>query len=394
MALNQERADRLKKYVEGVFKNANGRDLYFSYVDDINSVTPQECFEVFYSKIEEGYSPKQILEILDKVINVFYDSLTEFQWVKPIKDSFVDIMMRENKALEDRLNDIKKVVKLKDVNAHRSILLEKIRDLEAFNDHYLKKENILFPYMERAVKRFEGLTIMWSLHDEARSVIKRMISMLEGTNIDDFRFNVEIGELFFTLLGLVTKEDLIMFPSAMAFISEEEWDQMNAQSLDYNFPFIERPLIEVKERKEEVDFRGFKFKSETGELDFDQILMIFNTLPIDFTYVDENNKVRYFSSPKDRIFPRSPAVIGRDVSMCHPQESVHIVEDIVEKFRSGEEESASFWINLRGRTILIQYFAMRNDKGDYKGVLEASQDITEIKALEGERRLLQWEKID
>jgi len=108
------------------------------------------------------------------------------------------------------------------------------------------------------------------------------------------------------------------------------------------------------------------------------------------TFVDQHNKVRFFTRPKDRIFPRSPAIIGRDVNKCHPPDSVHVVEEIVEAFRRGERDTATFWIKIRDRMILIQYFAMRNEDGQYRGVLEVSQDITEIQALEGERRLLEW----
>jgi PAS domain S-box-containing protein len=120
--------------------------------------------------------------------------------------------------------------------------------------------------------------------------------------------------------------------------------------------------------------------------------MLFNNLPVDITFVDENNKVRYFNKAKDRFFPRSPAVVGRDVKNCHPPESVHVVEEIIESFREDKEESARFWINLKDKTILIQYFALKDSGGKYRGVLEVGQDISEIKKLEGERRLLKWNK--
>jgi len=155
---------------------------------------------------------------------------------------------------------------------------------------------------------------------------------------------------------------------------------MHFQSFDYDFPFIEKP--------EKGDYT---FHSETGELSLDQVFMIFNTLPVDMTFVDENNKVRFFSRPKDRIFPRSPAIIGRDVKNCHPPESVHVVEAIIEGFRTGERESAEFWIDIKGKKLLIQYFALRDSDGRYQGTLEVSQNITEIQKIEGQKRLLEWE---
>ena len=128
----------------------------------------------------------------------------------------------------------------------------------------------------------------------------------------------------------------------------------------------------------------------TGKVNVEQIKLIFNHLPVDITFVDENNKVCYFSTPPKRIFPRTTAIIGREVSNCHPPESVHVVEQIVESFRSGEKDQADFWIKMRGEYILIQYFAVRDENGNYKGVIEVSQEISGIKALEGEKRLLDW----
>jgi DUF438 domain-containing protein len=131
---------------------------------------------------------------------------------------------------------------------------------------------------------------------------------------------------------------------------------------------------------------------KTGSLSPELIRLIFNHLPVDITYVDENNKVKFFSSPEKRVFRRTSSIIGRDVKNCHPHESVHVVEQIVEAFRKGEKSKASFWIQMKGEFILIQYFAVRDEHGAYKGVIEVTQDVGEIVKLEGEQRLLDWEK--
>ena len=193
------------------------------------------------------------------------------------------------------------------------------------------------------------------------------------------------------MLGIAKKEDLILFPAAMEVMDDAEWEDMNKQSLEYGFPFIERPDIDPGEKIEVHGFKDMTFKTGTGELTFEQLVLLMDALPVDLTYVDENNKVRYFTRPKDRTFPRSPAVIGRDVRNCHPQKSLHVVNKIMDEFKKGTKDSATFWIDFKGRKLLIQYFPLRNSKGEYKGVLEVTQDITEILNLEGERRLLQWE---
>ncbi len=392
--MNMQRIDNLTEYVQGVLEGKDGTILFKKYIDDIEKVTPEETFEIFFRQLKKGLLPKDILKILDKVIHVFNLSFSDYNWDKPLKDSFLDTLTKENRALVDKLEYIKEIIKRKDFKGNKAELLKRIEELQKFNPHYLKKENILFPYLEKKKERFEGLKIMWSLHDEARAALKETISTLGPDEYDEFKFNIAVGNLFFILYGLVYKEDMILFPAATEVIGEDEWLEMKKQSFEYDFPFIEKPHIDEDAEKSNAlieDGEVFLIKSETGELSFEQALLIFNSLPVDLSFVDENNKVKFFTRPKDRIFPRSPAIIGRDVENCHPAESVHVVIEIVEEFKKGKKDEATFWLQMKGKTILIQYFAIRNSNGEYKGVLEVSQDITEIKNLKGERRLLQWE---
>lgn len=163
---------------------------------------------------------------------------------------------------------------------------------------------------------------------------------------------------------------------------------MLIDSLEIGFPYV-LPK-EVKHSPNKVFADGTKINLGTGLIDAEQIINIFNHLPVDITFVDENDIVRFFSTPKKRIFPRTKAIIGRDVHNCHPKESVHVVEEIVSSFKSGEKDEASFWINFKAEKILIQYFALRDEKGQYKGVIEVTQEISGIQQLDGERRLLDW----
>lgn len=395
MKTNNQRVNRLADYARGLVDSKDGTELYLKYKDDIEKVTPQEAFEIFYAQLQDGLTTKDILKILDKAIHVFHISLSEYKWDRPDKDSFLDTLIRENEALINKLEKIKEIIKRKDFKNNKDELIKRIEELQQFNTHYLKKENILFPYLEKKMEKFEGLTIMWSLHDEGRSSLKKVISILQEEEPNEFDFNIEIGNLFFILYGLVYKEEMILFPSAVEVIEENEWIEMKNQSFEYDFPFIEKPpmneiIIDKKEIKKGENETGFVIKTQTGELSFEQALMIFDSLPVDLSFVDENNKVRFFTRPKDRIFPRSPAVIGRDVKNCHPSESVHVVNEIIDEFRQGRKNIATFWIQMKDKTILIQYFPLRNSEGEYKGVLEVSQDITEIKKMDGERRLLQW----
>ncbi|HQB78880.1 MAG TPA: PAS domain-containing protein, partial [Tenuifilaceae bacterium] len=209
-------------------------------------------------------------------------------------------------------------------------------------------------------------------------------------------FNILIGKYFSLVFRMFQKENIILFPVASSSVSKDAWQTMHIQSFEYPFPFIDSPQkpssnAVPQAAEQPLGAISNTFVSETGNLSTEQALLIFNNLPVDITVVDENDKVLFFNKAKERFFPRSPAIVGRSVQNCHPPESVHVVEKIIAAFRSGEKDKADFWIQMRGRFILIQYFALRNPKGEYKGVLEVSQDATETRGLQGEKRLLSWE---
>jgi DUF438 domain-containing protein len=208
------------------------------------------------------------------------------------------------------------------------------------------------------------------------------------------QFNMEIGKLFFAILPEIFREEYILYPMANRTLLPVHFDEMLMQSEEIGFSYIELPegfsFGKAVEKKQEEALGSGLVDLGTGKLKVKDISMLFNHLPVDITYVDENDEVKYFSTPKDRFFVRSGAIIGRKVQNCHPHESVDVVNKIVASFKSGEKSEATFWINIKGKFILIRYFAVHDVEGNYKGVLEVSQDVTEIRKLEGERRLLDW----
>lgn len=376
------RNEKLIIYIKELSSNGNGKELYEKYKEEIEKVTPRDAFVIFNYLIDEGMSIDTVLKNLDKVINVFYKNLKEYKWEKPEIDTFSNYLIKENEALIKRMEEMKEIIKNKSdwfIDKKFNQLFNEVKD---FYVHYTKKENILFPIMEKKNKDFNGLKIMWALHDEGRKSIKEFNKLLLEKEYKDI--NEAVGKLFFVLYGLVQKEELILFPVVSEMISSEEEKEMLEQSLEYDYFIIEKPVIYHSNRENEIS-------EDSNELSLKRYLMIFDSLPVDLTYVDENNKVRYFNKPKDRFFPRSQAIIGRDVENCHPPDSVHVVLEIIESFRNGERDTAKFWINLKGKTLLIEYFAIRDGKGIYRGVLEVSQEISEIQKLTGEKRLLEWD---
>jgi PAS domain S-box-containing protein len=376
------RNEKLIIYIKELSSNGNGKELYEKYKEEIEKVTPRDAFVIFNYLIDEGMSIDTVLKNLDKVINVFYKNLKEYKWEKPEIDTFSNYLIKENEALIKRMEEMKEIIKNKSdwfIDKKFNQLFNEVKD---FHVHYTKKENILFPIMEKKNKDFNGLKIMWALHDEGRKSIKEFNKLLLEKEYKDI--NEAVGKLFFVLYGLVQKEELILFPVVSEIISSEEEKEMLEQSFEYDYFIIEKPVIYHSNRENEIS-------EDSNELSLKRYLMIFDSLPVDLTYVDENNKVRYFNKPKDRFFPRSQAIIGRDVENCHPPDSVHVVLEIIESFRNGERDTAKFWINLKGKTLLIEYFAIRDGKGIYRGVLEVSQEISEIQKLTGEKRLLEWD---
>ena len=388
---NKKRIEKLKEYVMELHNDGNEEELYKKYQEDIESVTPQETFTVFNDLLDDKLIAEDVLVFIEKAMDAFEKSLAEYDYDDINNYKFLIDLTKENEALVKKIEEIEKLIESKNVNVILVELVKRTDELSGFIDHYAKKENILFPYMEKNDDKFVGVSIMWALHDIVRNRLKKIISMKDDKNIGEDKIKHRFASLFKSMRGLTNQEKLILFPSAIETLSKEEWDEMYKQSFEYKFPFIDKK-IDIKHVDTKKDYGDYKLKTETGELTFNQIVMVLDNLPIDVTFVDENNKVRYFSRPKDRFFPRSPAIIGRDVKNCHPPDSVHVVEGIVEGFKSGKENVAKFWINLKGKTILIQYFALRDGDNNYKGVLEVGQDITDIKKLEGERRLLDWEE--
>jgi DUF438 domain-containing protein len=402
---SQKRLEQLLAFSLGMMNGEDGRMLQEKYAEAIAQLTPLDMLKMEDRQIQMGLKTDVIKKDIDKVVNSFFKQLQAYEWQKPDEGSFLYYLMLENQAMTFRLNQIKKVLKSyskvesDQFEALREALIPHFEALPAFEAHYIKKENILFPFLEKKWPYYRPLQVMWSLHDDARRMLKELIVLLNDPAAKWSDINPRIGKYFFMVFGLIQKEELVVFPVAAETIEAEEFLAMHQQSFEYPFPFIETPKQAIQqgkklETRQQATVKNpidAVFSTETGTLDFEQIELIFNSLPVDLTYVDENDKVRYFTKPADRFFPRSPAIIGRDVRNCHPPESVDIVEKIIEGFRSGERSKADFWINMKGRFILIQYFALRNAKGVYKGVLELSQDVTATRALEGEQRLLDWE---
>ena len=387
----EKRLVKLQEVSKLLLETGNAHSFVVNNPDFIPTVIPGDFIALFDILVKDGYAVEDLKKLASKVLNIFHIPIETYQRIEPPADSFLGVLEQNNREMVLVLDEIRPVFKAfaKDPanDVLQTKLLNKFRQLEVFVKHYTIKENVLFPAIEKAWPDYRCLQIMWSIHDDIRANIKFVINKLESGSIETRAFNRCVGDIFFNMMAIKFREEYILFPEILATINKEELESMNRLGLEIGYPYIEPRSINQEEQVRVSD--GF-INLGTGILNAEQIKLIFNHLPVDITYVDEHDKVQYFSTPPKRIFPRTVAIIGREVKNCHPPESVHVVEKIVESFKSGEKDQASFWIKMKGDFILIQYFAVRDKAGNYKGVIEVSQEISDIKALEGEKRLLDW----
>lgn len=389
----EERIQKLLEFCYGMKNNENGSQLYETYHTEILTITPKELILIQYEQLKRGIENTEMLNYVDKLMNIFYKPLSLHGWKRPEADSFIGYLIQENIALKGILERFKETIKAGNLSNRENEILVFAEEISKYNEHLLKLENILFPYLERKDERYFGFKVLWTLHDQTRDTIKKILSDAIF-DMSDQEINSLLGTLYFQLFGLIQKQELILFPCAVEELSYDDLCEMHRQSFAYEFPYLERPIEpEVKALMTEDTFQFCEglFLTDTGHFDLTQLEGMLSVLPLDITLVDEHDKVAYFSKPKDRLFPRSEAVIGRDVRNCHPSESVHIVETILNTFKRGERDNAEFWIQMRGKFVYIQYVAIRDKNNVYRGTLEMTQDITGLRALSGERRLLSFE---
>lgn len=314
---------------------------------------------------------------------------------------------RENDEVKEILEKIKE---LKEKKYIKNQWLELYDKLTLWWKHHLaRKQNQLYPLLEK--KGFDRpTTTMWVLDDYVRDTIKEGKRLLDEDREEDF-IKHQIATII-DVTDLMQKEETVLYPTSLAMIKEEEFEDMKIGDREIGFSFETSSEEEIKisnsnennikdsfadDLSKLLNKYGYSagnnstFDVATGKLTLEQINLIYKNLPVDITYVDENEIVKFYSDTKHRIFPRSKNVIGRDVKNCHPRKSVHIVEEIVEKFRSGEQNTAEFWINKPDLFIYIYYVAIRDEEGNFRGVLEMMQDCTHIRSLQGSRTLLAWE---
>ncbi|PCJ16417.1 MAG: hemerythrin [Candidatus Cloacimonadota bacterium] len=401
---SKDRKEKLKKIILGLHKGDSEKKAKKEIKSLLNQISYGDIIEVEQELIEEGLDEKEVLKLCDIHASVLKDNidLTSFKDV-PIGHP-IDLMINENKELTKVTKQVFNIINQiqSDTKFFDSIL--KLREL--FNSlydvdkHYQRKEYLLFPYLEKL-----GITgppkVLWGKHDQIRELIKGSIEILKTPDLtkDDFLASSEII-IIPTLIDIdemIIKEERILFPMSLDKLSESDWYEIDQQSLEIGYCLYDPQTQWVPEWVEKQSINqtqkfGENMQLPSGSFSAEELLSILNTLPLDMTFVDKNDKVKYFSQGSERIFVRNRAILNRDVRHCHPPASAHIVDKIIDDFKTGKQNRAPFWINMKDKMIHIEYFALKDESGNYLGTLEVSHDVSKYRALEGEQRILSYEK--
>jgi DUF438 domain-containing protein len=394
----EDRKAAMRTIIEDIHAGGDPEELKARFADIISDISPSELAEVEQSLIDDGLPEAEVKNLCSLHVEVFKEGLDKGDVPSMPGGHPVHTYMMENRAAENILAEIDGAMcdlgdppETAAFAVKRETLLDHLTTLSQLEKHYLRKENQLFPMLED-----HGITgpsqVMWATHDDIRAEMKEAIAMTEA---GDAQTSVErINAVSLAVKDMVYKEEHILYPMCLESFTEAEWSRVRTGEEEIGYAWV-LPASgwEPQALPEEVTpaaATGEAIDLDIGRLTAEQVNLLLKHLPVDITYVDDGDAVAYYSDTDDRIFPRSAGIIGRQVSKCHPPKSVHIVEDIVGAFKAGERDSADFWITVKGRFLHIRYFAIRDGQGAYRGTIEVSQDITDIKQLEGEQRLLDW----
>ncbi len=390
-----DRKETLKNLILELHEGGNVDEIRDRFRDLVGDVSAVEISQMEQQLISEGLPAEDVRALCDVHVSIFQEGLGTAEQPEMTPGHPIHTFKYENFALNEMLDLIAETIEeLPGQQAWRRLDTFSEQMMQ-FNRIYVRKENLLFPFLEK--HGVSGPTsVMWGIHDEIREQAKEFQAALEARDVDEIKDT--FNKLAEDIRAMFYKEENILYPTALKMLSEAEWLAISDQSDEIGYCLIrpgdkwdpdvpEEDRLTLGERFSYGPDQGIEL--QVGVLTPKQIDVLLRHLPVDVTYVDETDTVRYYSETvHGRAFTRTPSVIGRKVQNCHPPKSLHIVNAILEGFRNGTRDSAEFWITFEGAFLHISYYAMRDAEGAYRGALEVTQDVTHIRELKGEKRLL------
>ena len=429
----------LKDIIKELHAGKSPEELKERFKGVLKNVSPIEIPLIEQELVKEGIKASEIAKLCDLHVLIFREAVQNSLKVDDLPDGHpLKNLALENEnitkdaemlglyaATLDRVNDQKDI---ENILSTVKEIGKKIKGI--YYTHYDREEMVIFPYIER-----RGLSavaqVLWRKHDEIRIMIKKLQNLLKKIGSEDSERINEIiklsRELSTALVDMVFRENNILYPTLKTLLSEGEWFAIKLQETQFGYYGIKpkddwkpdaKPLYpndlsnftardilskipdhmkeEFKKQNVELMPDSYQAKKEDdfslniGYLSPKLVELIFKHMPVDVTFIDENDRVKFYSGGK-RIFQRSPSIIGRPVQLCHPPKSVYIVNKILNTLKSGKKDKAEFWIQMGPQFVYITYYAIRDENGTYKGTLEVTQEVSRIRSLKGEKRLLDWE---
>lgn len=396
----------LKEIIKELHAGKSVEEVKARFAEAVGDVTVAEISAMEHSLMtEEGIPVEEVQRLCSVHTAIFKGSIEQIHRSSKAEEQPghpVHTFKLENREIERLVNFRLELHTDKfKKNASEEIIFKLLEDLSLLLDldkHYSRKENLLFPYLEK-YGIYGPTKVMWGVDDGIRSMIKEAKKALSTYNGESEQIAASLEEIINEVNEMIFKEENILLPMALDKLTEDEWVKIARESEEIGFCLTAPEQEWIPERAAEPEGadvqaegegaspQGF-IRFETGLLSLLQLETMMNHLPVDLTFIDENDVVRYFSHGKERIFARTKAVIGRTVQNCHPPQSVHVVEKLLADFKAGVKDAEDFWIAIKDKFIYIRYFAVRDETGRYMGTLEFTQNIAPIRALEGQKRIL------
>ncbi|QAA76493.1 MAG: Hemerythrin domain protein [Candidatus Bipolaricaulis sibiricus] len=388
--IGNTRKEALKKILRRLHDGESPQKLKEAFREAVGNVSPQEIAAVEEELVRDGVPREELMKLCDLHLALFEESLAGAEISTPPWHPLHILMAehREMLAVANRLaSRAREGVRTPE---DRQEVEGLVGHLVGSESHYLREENVLFPYLERH-GIIEPPKVMWAEHDRIRELKKAVVNDAPAGK-DLAEGAIALSEM---LASHFLKENRILFPSGLRVIPDGAWPEIRRQFDEIGYccftPAVPPPpegAAAPARAAAPASASEFRLRFPTGEFTPQELEAVLNALPVDITFVDKDDTVRYFSASKDRIFVRTEAVLGRKVRDCHPPKSVHVVERIVSDFKAGRRDVAEFWIPFRERFVYIRYFPVRGRGGEYLGTVEVTQDIGPIQRISGERRLL------
>ncbi len=402
--MDQDKKIQLKEIISKLHGGASPESVKEEFLREFGSVSAEELAAAEKQLMEEGMPLEQVQNLCDVHAFVFEDNLQAVG-----KDKQVDttpghpafVFKGENtglkaflaKEFEPALSAFTK----DDSEKNNKDLVQAVKSLSKLHVHYQRKENLLFPYLEKA-----GITappkVMWGVDDEIRALWKEALADLPTKGREVLPV---VEKLLEQVKSMITKEDNILMPMLLENLDADDWLTVARDSADIGYCFnggIEgaspsdalawyRWNFSLSGKSDVLEQSGDTVTLPSGAFTLEELTCMLNTLPGDITFVGRDDRVRYFSEGKERVFPRTRSIIGREVAHCHPPKSLHIVEKLIEEFKAGRKDEESFWLQRGNQFVMIRYYAVRSEGGEYLGVMEVTEEISALRSLEGNKLL-------